>query len=87
MKKFREHINKYDDENCENEIIQRLSQLDIVINSIEIDKEKKKELEEIMQLIRTGVQQLIVNVIVIYCFYLSDFRFTGRYEANERSNH
>jgi hypothetical protein len=40
-KKFREHINGYYNENYENEIIQVLSQLDIFISSIEIDKKKK----------------------------------------------
>jgi hypothetical protein len=41
LKKFREHINGYYNENYENEIIQGLSQLDIFISSIEIDKKKK----------------------------------------------
>jgi hypothetical protein len=43
-----------------------------------------------MQLNRTGTQNqklIITNVIVIYCFYLFDFYFIGRYGANERWDH
>ncbi len=46
LKKFREHINGYYNENYENEIIQGLSQLDIFISSIEIDKKKKLNLKK-----------------------------------------
>jgi hypothetical protein len=73
LKKFREDINGYDDENYENEITQGLSQLNIFISSIEIHKEKRKELEEIMELIQTGTQKLIVNIIVIFVFIYSIF--------------
>ena len=52
----------------ENEILQGLSQLNIFISSTEIHKEKKKELEETMDLIQTGTQKLIVNIIVTFVF-------------------
>ncbi len=81
MKKFREYINGYNDEN---EIIQGLSQLNIFISSTEIHKEKRKELEETKELIQTGTLKLIVNIIVIFVFIYLIFHFIERYERNER---
>ena len=68
VKKFREDINGYNDENYKNKILQVLSQLNIFISSTEIHKEKRKELEETMELIQTSIQNLIVNIIVMFVF-------------------
>ncbi len=71
LSRFRQQINGHLQENFIDEIDQVFSEFHIFIDSTNLNAKQKKELENILERIKSGVDKLLVSILIVSLILLS----------------